>query len=79
MVNEIQKMAKQESEYQKEVVRLEEENLHLRLQIEQLQLETPRLRDRVQHLQKYASVSKTTFLHQTCFIQCVSCLELLTH
>lgn len=57
MVHEIQKMAAQESEFQKEVIRLEEENLHLRMQIEQLQLETPRLRDRVQHLQKYAICS----------------------
>jgi len=37
---------------------LEEENLHLRLQIEQLQLETPRLRDRVQHLQKIVDAMK---------------------
>jgi len=45
-------MASQESHLQKELLRLEEENLHLNLRIEQLSLETPRLRDRVQHLEK---------------------------
>lgn len=63
MVQEIQKMAAQESEFQKEVIRLEEENLHLRMQIEQLQLETPRLRDRVQHLQKYVHPSPTDLFY----------------
>ncbi|ODN05415.1 hypothetical protein Ocin01_01256, partial [Orchesella cincta] len=59
VVQEIQKMAAHESEFQKEIIRLEEENLHLRLQMEQLQLETPRLRDRVQHLQKIVDALKT--------------------
>lgn len=57
VVQEIQKMAAVESEFQKEVARLEQENMHLRLQIEQLQLEAPRLRDRVQNLQKYLIIN----------------------
>jgi len=52
MVHEIEKMAATEESMQKEIIHLEEENLHLKLQIEQLRLDTPRLRDRVQHLQK---------------------------
>jgi len=52
-VTEIESMALKESQLQKEIRRLEEDNLHLNLQIEQLRLDTPRLRDRVQHLQRY--------------------------
>lgn len=45
-------MAQREAQLQKEIRRLEEENLNSNLQIEQLRLESPRLRDRVQYLQR---------------------------
>jgi len=57
--NEIEKMATQENKLQKELLRLEEENLYLKLQMEQLRLDTPRLRDRVQHLQKLVDALKS--------------------
>ena len=53
LVSEIEKMAAKEEELQKTITSLEEENLHLKLQIEQLRLDTPRLRDRVQQLQRW--------------------------
>ncbi len=61
IVQEIEKMAASEAALQKEIITLEEENLHLKLQIEQLRLDTPRLRDRVQHLQKYSRLPQVIF------------------
>ncbi|XP_021960542.2 centrosomal protein of 290 kDa [Folsomia candida] len=59
VITEIENMSLREAHVQKEIRRLEEDNLYLNLQIEQLRLESPRLRDRVQHLQKMVEALKS--------------------
>lgn len=69
VIAEIEGMAGREASLQKEIRRLEEDNLGLRLQMEQLRLDTPRLRDRVHHLQKYPTNKIQIHCHYPNFIQ----------
>jgi len=58
VVAEIEKLVHSNTRLQQDLANQQQANLDLKLQIQEMKLETPRLRDRVQHLQKLIDTFK---------------------
>lgn len=58
VVDQLEKLESLKSSLEKSNIRLESENFELKMTIEKLNLDTPRLREKVDHLEKYVELLK---------------------